>query len=37
MAGQGADVANLTGFLATSDPCFITGQDFTVDGFQWIA
>jgi 3-oxoacyl-[acyl-carrier protein] reductase len=22
-------------FLATSEPCFITGQCFTVDGFQY--
>lgn len=29
------DVANLTCFLATSEPCFITGQDFVVDGFQY--
>ena len=29
------DVAQLVLFLATSEPCFITGQDFTVDGFQY--
>jgi 3-oxoacyl-[acyl-carrier protein] reductase len=29
------DVAQLVLFLATSDPCFITGQSFTVDGFQY--
>ena len=29
------DVAQLVGFLATSDPCFITGQAFVVDGFQF--
>jgi 3-oxoacyl-[acyl-carrier protein] reductase len=29
------DVAQLVVFLATSEPCFITGQDFTVDGFQY--
>jgi len=23
-------------FLATSEPSFITGQDFVVDGFQWV-
>ena len=35
--GTPRDVANLVAFLATSEPCFITGQDFIVDGFQWIA
>lgn len=29
------DVAQLVVFLATSEPCFITGQDFKVDGFQY--
>jgi len=29
------DVAQVVRFLATSDPCFITGQAFTVDGFQY--
>jgi 3-oxoacyl-[acyl-carrier protein] reductase len=29
------DVAQLVTFLATSEPCFITGQDFVVDGFQY--
>jgi len=33
--GGPADVAKLVAFLATSEPCFITGQDITVDGFQW--
>lgn len=33
--GGPADVANVVAFLATSEPCFITGQDITVDGFQW--
>ena len=33
--GQTDDVAQLVLFLATSEPCFITGQDFTVDGFQY--
>jgi hypothetical protein len=23
-------------FLALSDPCFVTGQDITIDGFQWV-
>ncbi len=35
--GTPADVARLVVFLATSEPSFITGQDFVVDGFQWIA
>src|SRR5215813_6844030 len=29
-------VAQLVAFLATSEPCFITGQDFIVDGFQYV-
>jgi len=29
------DVAQVVRFLATSEPCFITGQCFTVDGFQY--
>lgn len=33
--GTPQDVANLVAFLATSDPCFITGQEFVVDGFQF--
>ena len=33
--GTPADVAAIVGFLCLSDPCFITGQDFVVDGFQW--
>lgn len=35
--GTPADVAQLVAFLALSEPCFITGQDITIDGFQWIA
>lgn len=31
------DVANLVNFLATSEPCFMTGQTFVVDGFQFNA
>lgn len=34
--GTPADVAQLVAFLALSEPCFITGQDITVDGFQWV-
>jgi 3-oxoacyl-[acyl-carrier protein] reductase len=33
--GKPDDVAQLVVFLATSEPCFITGQDFIVDGFQY--
>jgi 3-oxoacyl-[acyl-carrier protein] reductase len=33
--GQPDDVAQVVRFLATSEPCFITGQCFTVDGFQY--
>lgn len=33
--GSPRDVAEIVGFLALSEPCFITGQAITVDGFQW--
>ena len=33
--GTPQDVAQLVAFLAASKPCFMTGQDFIVDGFQW--
>lgn len=33
--GSPEDVANLVAFLATNEPNFITGQDITIDGFQW--
>jgi 3-oxoacyl-[acyl-carrier protein] reductase len=33
--GTPQDVAELVAFLALSDPCFVTGQAITVDGFQW--
>jgi len=33
--GKPADIAQLVAFLATSEPCFITGQHFVIDGFQW--
>lgn len=33
--GTPQDVAQLVVFLAASEPCYITGQDFKVDGFQY--
>ncbi|TAJ71398.1 MAG: SDR family oxidoreductase [Phenylobacterium sp.] len=33
--GTPSDVAELVRFLAASEPCFITGQDFVIDGFQF--
>lgn len=33
--GTPADVGGLVAFLATAEPCFITGQAITIDGFQW--
>lgn len=33
--GSPRDVAELVAFLALSEPCFVTGQAITVDGFQW--
>ena len=33
--GCADDVARLVTFLATSEPCFMTGQAFVVDGFQF--
>lgn len=33
--GSPRDVAEVVGFLALSDPCFVTGQAITIDGFQW--
>lgn len=33
--GTPDDVAQMVVFLATSQPCFITGQDFIIDGFQY--
>src|SRR6201990_309431 len=33
--GTPADIAQLVAFLATSEPCFITGQHFVIYGFQW--
>ncbi len=33
--GGPRDVAELVAFLVTVEPCFVTGQDITIDGFQW--
>lgn len=33
--GTPQDVAGLVAYLATTEPNFITGQDITIDGFQW--
>ena len=33
--GKPEDVAQLVLFLAASEPCFMTGQDLTLDGFQY--
>lgn len=33
--GTPQDVAELVAFLATAEHLFITGQDITIDGFQW--
>ena len=33
--GKPDDIAQVVVFLATSEPCFITGQTFTIDGFQY--
>jgi 3-oxoacyl-[acyl-carrier protein] reductase len=33
--GTPEDVAELVAFLTTVEPCFITGQDIIIDGFQW--
>lgn len=33
--GSPADVAEVVAFLATVEPCFVTGQDITIDGFQY--
>lgn len=34
--GTPQDVAQLLAFLATAEPNFITGQDFVIDGFEWV-
>ena len=33
--GTPRDVAEVVAFLAASEPCFVTGQDVTIDGLQW--
>jgi len=33
--GTPEDVAELIAFLATSEPCYVTGQDITIDGMQF--
>ncbi len=33
--GSVEDVAEVVAFLATSEPCFVTGQEIIVDGFQY--
>lgn len=33
--GTPQDVGQLVAFLTTSEPCFITGQDLIIDGFQF--
>ena len=33
--GTPQDVARLLVFLASSEPCFLTGQHYVIDGFQW--
>jgi 3-oxoacyl-[acyl-carrier protein] reductase len=33
--GSPKDVAELVAYLTTTEPMFITGQHFIVDGFQW--
>lgn len=33
--GTPQDVGELVAFLTTSEPCFITGQDFIIDGLQY--
>ena len=33
--GTPRDVAELVAFLTTAEPMYITGQDITIDGFQW--
>ncbi len=33
--GSPQDVAQMVVFLASSEPCFLTGQHYVIDGFQW--
>jgi 3-oxoacyl-[acyl-carrier protein] reductase len=34
--GTPEDVASVVTFLATAEPNFLTGQDISIDGMQWI-
>jgi 3-oxoacyl-[acyl-carrier protein] reductase len=34
--GSPQDVGGLVAYLATTEPMFITGQHFVIDGFQWV-
>lgn len=34
--GTPQDVAQLVAFLTTVEPNFMTGQEFVIDGFQWV-
>lgn len=34
--GTPADVAQVVAFLSLSEPCFVTGEDIKIDGFQWV-
>ncbi|WP_138467116.1 SDR family NAD(P)-dependent oxidoreductase [Poseidonocella sp. HB161398] len=34
--GTPGDVAQVVSFLALSEPCFVTGQDISVEGGQWV-
>lgn len=34
--GTPADVAQVVAFLCLSEPCFVTGEDLKIDGFQWV-
>jgi len=33
--GTPKDVAEVVAFLATCEPCYVTGQDIIIDGMQW--
>ncbi|MDX1433954.1 MAG: SDR family NAD(P)-dependent oxidoreductase [Gammaproteobacteria bacterium] len=34
--GEPADIAEVVAFLATAEPCYLSGEAITVDGGQWI-